>query len=57
MTAAALCSRARLDHLARVHARAVNGASEHGIKGDEPVPIVQVQHAEDLVLAEFELTG
>jgi hypothetical protein len=40
-----------LDHLPRVHARAVDGAAEQLVERDEAVPVVQVQAAEDLVRA------
>ncbi len=39
----------QLDHLARVHARAVNGAAKQLIEADHAVPVVEAQAAEHLV--------
>src|SRR5580698_7722215 len=38
-----------LHHLARMHAGAVDGAAKQFLESDQPVPVVQVQTAEQLV--------
>ena len=41
----------QLDDLPRMHARAVDGAAEQFLEGDQAVPVVEVQAAERLVAA------
>jgi len=39
-----------LDHLARMHARPVDGAPEQLLEGKNPMPVVKPQDREDFVL-------
>ena len=39
-----------LDHLARMHARSVDGAPEQLLEFDHPVAVVEPEYGEDLVL-------